>query len=145
MTKADPPQNKGAASRAASLRQLAANRANAQKSSGPRTAAGKAKSSMNAVKHGLTAVRIVLDGEDPAQFEDLRTRLLLEFEPQTALEEVLVDHLSGILWRLRRVPMLEVALFVWLAHTEKKDMIACWSDWETLRSVMTIGDCRQND
>lgn len=103
-----------------SLRKLAANRANAKKSSGPRSIEGKAKSSMNALKHGLTAVGVVLDGEDPAQFESLRDRLILELKPQTALEEAMVDRISALLWRLRRVPVFEAALLAWLAHTEVK-------------------------
>ena len=51
-------------------KQLVANRANAQRSTGPRTEAGKAVSSCNAWKHGLTAARALMPGEDPAEYED---------------------------------------------------------------------------
>ncbi len=57
-----------------------ANRRNAKKSTGPRSAAGKAKSSRNAVKHGLLAGRIVLadhKDEDPQQFSLLLDGLLV--------------------------------------------------------------------
>jgi hypothetical protein len=45
--------------------QIAANRANAQKSTGPRTAEGKAASRLNALKHGLDAESLIIPGEDP--------------------------------------------------------------------------------
>ena len=53
----------------ASVAQIRANRLNAQKSTGPRTAEGKAAASQNAAKHGLLAEQVVIKGEDPAEFE----------------------------------------------------------------------------
>ena len=64
--------------------QLEANRANARRSTGPKTASGKARSSMNGLKHGLTAETIVIGDEDPAQFERLRKALEERFEPRSA-------------------------------------------------------------
>ncbi len=69
-----------------SERQLRANRINALKSTGPRSDAGKEKSARNALVHGLTGVQIVLEGEDPTQFEALRGELFDEFAPGTACE-----------------------------------------------------------
>ena len=91
-------------------RQITANRANAKLSTGPRTEAGKAVSRCNALKHGLTAPRILLDGEDPNEFEDLRQALCDKFRPEDTEEELLVDSFVGLLWRLRRVPEFEAML-----------------------------------
>ena len=51
-----------------SEKQAAANRRNAAKSTGPQTESGKARSSGNALKHGLSAEQVVIFGEDPAAF-----------------------------------------------------------------------------
>jgi len=55
----------------ATAAQIAANRANAQHSTGPRTPEGKTASSMNALKHGADAASVVIPGEDPAQYDRL--------------------------------------------------------------------------
>lgn len=103
-----------------SARKLAANRANAKKSTGPITAAGKAASSANALRHGLTAARVVLDFENAAEFEQLKSALVGEFKPATPLEEELVERLAGIAWRLRRVPLFEAALMSWIIYFQAK-------------------------
>jgi len=59
----------------ASTEQLRANKANAQKSTGPRTQAGKQRSRLNARQHGLTAKLLVIGDEDPADFDELRASL----------------------------------------------------------------------
>jgi hypothetical protein len=102
----------------ASERQIRANRRNALKSTGPRTAAGKAASSRNALRHGLTALQVVIEGEDPALFEALCHRFLGEFQPVGPVEEFLVERLAGLAWRLRRVPLFEAALLAWIAHRQ---------------------------
>ena len=94
----------------ASRRQLEANRLNSQKSTGPQTPEGKARSRRNAITHGLTAREIVLAHEDPAKFEALSQELQLRFKPRDALEEELVGRVAGLLWRLKRVPVFEAAL-----------------------------------
>jgi hypothetical protein len=91
----------------ATRRQLEANRANAKRSTGPRSADGKAQSSKNSLAHGLTAQDIVIADEDPEQFERLRAGLQADFEPTSTK---LVERLAGLLWRLRRIPVLEGAL-----------------------------------
>ena len=64
-----------------SERQYTANRQNALRSTGPTSAAGKMKSSNNAVTHGLTAASaIIIDGENEADYAALHRALLAEFE-----------------------------------------------------------------
>lgn len=94
----------------ASEKQLEANRTNAQKSTGPRTNAGKAHSRLNSRKHGLTAKTLVIVGENADDFDHLRAELMNEHDPQSALECELVERLAGILWRLRRLPFFEAAI-----------------------------------
>jgi hypothetical protein len=95
----------------ASDRQIEANRLNALRSTGPRTAEGKAVSSKNATTHGLSGRMVVIEGEDPLQFESMRQQLLDELQPVGALEGMLVERLAAVSWRLRRTPALEAALF----------------------------------
>jgi len=101
-------------------KQIHANRANAMKSTGPRTEAGKRASSRNALRHGLTAEHVVLDNEDPADFDALRASVRVEFEPQGPTEAFLVDRLAGLIWRLNRVPGFEAGLITWMAHLESE-------------------------
>ena len=86
----------------ASEAQVAANRLNAQKSTGPRTAEGKAVVAQNAVKHGLLAREGVLRGEDGEEFERHREALLEELNPTGALEVILAARIVDLTWRLRR-------------------------------------------
>jgi hypothetical protein len=107
-----------------SNKQLAANRANAERSTGPKTEGGKARSRANAWKHGLTAKTLIIVGENANDFDLLRTELMDEHDPQSASECELVERLAGILWRLRRVPFFEAAILdarhasVWVSPRE---------------------------
>ena len=85
-------------------KQRAANRANAQKSTGPKSKSGKSVSRANAYQHGLTAKQIVVPGETPEQFEKLREGLVADFAPGTTIEFELIDHLAALLLRRRRPP-----------------------------------------
>jgi hypothetical protein len=57
----------------ATLAQITANRANAQRSTGPRSAEGKSASRFNALKHGIDAASVIIPGEDPAVYDSLAT------------------------------------------------------------------------
>ena len=87
-----------------------ANRANAKRSTGPTTELGKSRSKMNALKHGLSAQKVVIGDEDARDFEALRAALERDWQPDTALEREWIEQLTGIFWRLRRVPAIEVAI-----------------------------------
>jgi hypothetical protein len=94
-----------------SEKQLAANRLNAQKSTGPRSPEGKARVSKNARKHGLTGRDIVLPNESPEDYDSFRDGLLGDLAPCGDLEEVLADQIVSYAWRRRRVPMIEAGVF----------------------------------
>src|SRR5580700_10520003 len=78
------------------------NRANSQHSTGPRTAAGKQRSSLNALRHGLTGHVIVLPAEDHAAYESHTQRFFADLQPNGALETQLVQSLADTSWRLNR-------------------------------------------
>ena len=87
-------------------------RLNGAKSRGPATEAGKARSSMNAAKHGLSGERlIVLNNENDAAFQELFAALIEKFRPEDAVEHEIVLQAAAARWRLRRIWQLETALF----------------------------------
>jgi len=92
---------------AAPINRAAINRANAQHSTGPRSSEGKARSSQNAIKHGLTAATPVLASEDRAAYDAHCRRFLDEYRPATPTETQLVQELADTSWRLNRIPLLE--------------------------------------
>jgi hypothetical protein len=92
-------------------KQIAANRLNAKRSTGPHTSDGKARVSVNALKHGLTGRDVALPGEDPDDFESFRGGLLTNLDPQGDLETFLAEKIAADAWRLRRVPIFEAALY----------------------------------
>jgi hypothetical protein len=95
----------------ASEAKLTANRANAQLSSGPRTAAGKAVSSMNAVTTGLTGRTVLLPSDDAEAYRQHLAAYENEFKPVGLRECELVQSLADIQWRLQRIPGLEMAIY----------------------------------
>ena len=88
-------------------RQIAANRRNAQKSTGPKTEAGKAASRNNALTHGFTAQNFALEIEDKPEFNQVRDGFLAEYEPATPTEFALVEQIAVAFWRLRRIRIVE--------------------------------------
>jgi hypothetical protein len=99
----------------ASPAQIAANRENSLRSTGPVTASGKAASSQNALRHGLTSTRVVLPGEDASVFDALRETLLRDYAPANDFERLLVEELAAASWRLQRARAVETAFLAKLA------------------------------
>src|ERR1700720_1285470 len=87
-------------------------RTNGAKSRGPTTVEGKEKSSRNSLKHGLTAGsgNILLDCEDPDEFEEIFNKLLGIHEPSTPAENDLVEEMVAARWRIRRMWTIETGL-----------------------------------
>jgi len=92
------------------LDRAATNRANSAHSTGPRTDAGKQRSSQNALRHGLFAQTVVLAPEEEAAYQQLCQKFFDEYKPATATEAVMVQQLADTSWRLNRIPQLEDAV-----------------------------------
>ncbi len=103
----------------ATAAQIAANRLNAQNSTGPRTAEGKARCAHNAVRHGLTAKHLIVRDDEREDFECLRAGLAAEVAPQGPLEQIVFDELIHAAWNLRRFRRLEAE-----AETASPDPLA---------------------
>jgi hypothetical protein len=91
----------------ASPAQINANQVNAQLSTGPRTAAGKARVAQNAVRHGLTARHLVIRDDEQEAFATLRQSLLQDLDPQGALETIAFHELLHAAWNLQRFSRIE--------------------------------------
>jgi hypothetical protein len=91
--------------------QITSNRANARKSTGPRSVEGKSVSRFNALKHGMDAASIVIPGEDPAEYEALAAHYLDEYHPQSPSESFHVDAMLRADWQKRRLQAVEGDLY----------------------------------
>jgi hypothetical protein len=90
---------------------IEANRRNALRSTGPRTETGRAVSSRNALKHGLTAERIILFDEQRESFERVYSDLIAALKPHGPMEHQLAERIALNAWRLRRAYRVESGLF----------------------------------
>jgi hypothetical protein len=89
-----------------------ASRQNGASSRGPRSAAGKARSARNVLKHGMRAAKyVVLADEDAAEFAALEVALLAGLAPVSALQAMLARRVAVAAWRLARADRIEVDLF----------------------------------
>ena len=94
-----------------SAAQVAANIENASHSTGPRTEEGKARSSQNAIKHGLTSNKcLLLPDEDEEEFRRFEAGLKHTYMPLDAVESDLVDDIISIQWRRKRAAALEARI-----------------------------------
>ena len=89
---------------------IESNRRNATRSTGPRTRAGKVKSSRNALRHGLLSHAGLLPDEDREVFEGFRHRLEVSLAPADEVEHVRVDRVIMAAWRLRRAQRVEASV-----------------------------------
>jgi len=115
--------------------QIAANQANAQKSTGPTTDAGKAKSSLNAVKTGLTGRTVLLPSEDAAAYQAHIDRAFAQLAPATDEERGLAQAIADTDWRLLRIPSLELGIYA-IGRRELSDQFADEEDEATRKSLI---------
>jgi hypothetical protein len=94
-----------------SNRRTEANRANAEKSTGPKTDAGKAVCKLNAVKTGLTGRTVLLPSDDVARYEAHVAEWQAEWTPVGPRETALVQAIADSHWRAERIVCLEFALY----------------------------------
>jgi len=95
----------------AAARQIAANRLNARRSTGPRRLAGKRRSRRNALRHGLGARTIVDVFESLDDYRSFERQIVQAHRPASAIDRGLVARLVSLLWRLRRASAIESGLF----------------------------------
>src|SRR3981081_1772817 len=100
----------------------ARNRANAAHSTGPKTEAGKKRSSLNAYRHGPTGQTITLPAEDLVAYQDFPRTFFDRYQPVDIIEKQLVQSLADTSWRLNRVAALEHNL-IGLGFDEHSDSI----------------------
>lgn len=98
-------------------KQIQANRANAQHSTGPRTEEGRSAVSQNALKHGIFSREILLEDESQSEFEELKKEFNNHFRPKGMLEKLLCERALAAAWRLSRVTKMESML---IDYTVKK-------------------------
>ena len=84
-------------------KQKAASRANGAKTHGPITPEGKRKSARNSFRHGLLAKAIVFEGESREQFAALLKAFCDELQPQSPIEDLLVQKMAVNQWRQERL------------------------------------------
>jgi hypothetical protein len=89
--------------------QINANRRNARKSTGPRSATGKVASSRNGLSHGLSARKHLVDG-DPEEYGDLLKDHSNRFHPVGDDEEELVRRIAAAQLRLDSAPSIEAGI-----------------------------------
>src|ERR1700741_4995995 len=94
--------------------QRAANRRNAEKSTGPKTERGKETVARNALRHGFRAEKILTFDEKSADFEAFVEEQRAAYEPADAIEDQLVERIALCAWRLRRITRVEA------------DIMECW-------------------
>ena len=94
-----------------SHKKLKANRRNALKSSGPKTIDGKKLSSLNSLKHGLTAEKFVIIGENIKEIETFRDRMIVSLKPVGVEQEVIAEKIIEIAIRLKRIKNIEAGVF----------------------------------
>lgn len=103
-------------------KQLEANRRNAQRSTGPRTPEGKARSSRNNFRHGLTG-QIILMPDDEREAHDAYCQELIDsLHPETPIERDLARSIAEDSWRLTRIFALETNMFA-LGHGNERGEI----------------------
>jgi hypothetical protein len=120
--------------------QIQANQMNAQKSTGPRTEAGKAAVAQNALKHGLRCERAVIVGEDVGEFEFYRDEMLGELAPAGVAESMLAERVVSLSWRLRRAERVQNEAFDTLLAKDATNPLA-----RLTQSLRPKSDCGVED
>jgi hypothetical protein len=96
----------------ATASQIAANRENSKKSSGPKTAEGKAKSCLNHLSHGFTSSTArLIPGENEEELKALLADLMDEYQPATPTEQILVEKMCQNQWLSGRAFRLQSDAF----------------------------------
>ncbi len=91
--------------------QIRANRANALRSTGPKTPEGKKVCSQNSIRHGMLSQTVVLEGESQDRFIDLLTSLQSQLKPRSDAEAAIVETMAIARWKQMRIWGIQKAGF----------------------------------
>jgi hypothetical protein len=116
------------------LKQWAANRENARRSTGPKTEDGKRRSRRNALRHGLTAETVIEELEDTEDYRAFEATVIGDYDPTTAVERELVLRLASLLWRIRRATRIETDLMQIQAEILRDRQNACPTEADSEQS-----------
>jgi hypothetical protein len=121
-----------------SQRKIEANRRNAKKSTGPKTADGKAKSAMNSIKYGIYSDKYLIKDESYEEFHNYRKKILKCLNPTNAVLFDMATHVVSNGWEYQRCTLLESKILnsKSLKHDaerkqnneEAKQIIVSWQD-----------------
>ena len=103
------------------------NRGNAKHSTGPRTVAGKQRSSLNALRHGLTGQTVVLPSDDLAAYQRHCKGFHDQYQPKNPTEVQLTQTVADLSWRLNRATAIETNMLA-LGITEKSNSVDTEND-----------------
>lgn len=101
--------------------QMAANRSNAEKSTGPTSEAGKSRSRHNALRHGLTAQVSAFSEEDRAAYAEFTADLIASLRPEGEMELQFARSVADAYWRLNRTRAIDTNLFALALSEETGD------------------------
>jgi hypothetical protein len=122
--------------------QYAANRLNAQKSQGPTTPQGRARSKMNALRHGLTARVVVLPTEDMDAYNAFSKEIVDSLDPQTPVERQFAQTVADNQWRINRIRSIEDGM-LGMGHFEPAGDFDCPTP--EIHSAMTAARAFRDD
>lgn len=101
--------------------QIAANRKNAQASTGPKTPEGKARSSRNAVSLGLFTKHNCVQPEEREEYDNLYDALWQDLNPSGAMEQMFATEIVRGAWSLRRCAIVEATLAIWVNNRTRQE------------------------
>jgi hypothetical protein len=101
--------------------QMAANYTNAQHSTGPVTAEGKARSSANALTHGLTSAKVLMPGESQEEYDRFSAAIFADYKPANEHETMLATLVVETTWRYKRLLRMEEAAILSSARLAAED------------------------
>ncbi len=113
---------------------------------GPRTEAGKARTRLNAFRHGLTGQVFVVSPEDAETYRTHHAEIRKHYQPAGPLESALTDQIAAGIWRLQRAHAIEEGLFALDSATNPDDSIPgparTWLDQGKSLNLLTLYEGR---
>jgi hypothetical protein len=134
----DPGPTTSEHAAAYAAKRLAANRANAQHSTGPRTPAGKARAAQNSLRHGLTALSPVLPAEDRTAYDRHLQDFADQYQPANPTEQQLTRDLADTAWRINRIPALEADLLARAANPPNEQAAIAFDIVDAYRAINSL-------